>query len=180
MIWLFLIFGISSSAKDNQEKISEALSLIQAATSILNGVKESMELQDQAVLDESTYKEALKKLQNRDFERARIMLLPFTKEKNDRSIHALYWIGYSFFEEGNFERAMVALSQFINRSKNIADYDSVIDIKKEAMKKIVKCFVVLRRPVDSCSVLKNLEAEFPSEAQYVKNLSDKLKCDVER
>lgn len=166
----------------NKEKIQKALQKMQEAVTLLRSACESLEegdnrpSQEEKKLSSRDYKEALRLLEGGNFEKAKNLLLPFSKEDGERALNALYWIGICFMEEKKHERAMATLVHFLAKIKNTSNLDSFKGKKREAMKKLVSCFSILKRPADACETLNNIESEFPEEEIFVNEKRKTLLC----
>jgi len=175
--FLFLTFISSSFAKSSskdKEDLEKAIKLLNEATSIIRNLKN--ELVEEKELDFSLFKKGISLIQEGFFKEARENLLPFAKKKGSLSQKALYWIAFSFFEERKYEKALVSLTHFLNKSEGKEqDFESK-EMIKEAKKKSVLCFGFIKRPQDACSLSKKIILEYPEESEFHDNIYEKMQC----
>lgn len=158
----FFANGKSEEAK----KLEEALNLLQKATVMLREIESNL---DPVSFDESDYKLAIEHVKDGKYELARKILAPFSKGNSEKSAQALFWIGYCFMNEKNYEKSIFAFVSFLNRVGEFVANDMLAEMKKNANKNLVRCFEKLGRPADACAILKRMETEYPELQEYVQS-----------
>ncbi len=173
-LFLFLIIIFSTIAEsENTKKLEEASEMMRKAMILLKEVSAQMELQNEC--NPQKYQDAIDAMRSGKFEQARKWLVPFSKTVGEKAIHSIYWIGHCFFQEKQYEKAVIMFSNFLSRVDEIDCSGITSDMKKQANKHLVSCFVFLYRPIDAHAVLDKIEQNYPSDHEYVQEMRAKIK-----
>lgn len=169
------MFSAFAFAKNvNESKLEKAMRLMQESTILINEVKAN--LQEQSLLDPANFQIAIDAIKDGNFSKAKQIFIVFSKVDDDLGCQAFYWLGVCFVEEKNYQKAMLALTTFLNKIEGKEITGKLDDMRKMSYKYLVRCHSRLERPADACAIVDQVAKEYPNEAEYVKIASDALKC----